>query len=142
MNKIELTGNISRINDNDEKFIWFDICRNEKYKDKDGNVKEIPSFFDAKIERGKTKDNELFKVGAFVNIVGIPNTYIDKNGIKRFYIFVYELNNPLVKQEKKIETTVSYDSDGVMVWNGKRCESTEATEEEIKELEDLLSEYE
>lgn len=142
MNKIELTGNISRINDKDEKFIWFDVCRNEKYKDKDGNIKETPSFFDAKIERNKINDNELFKVGAFVNVVGIPNTYIDKNGNKRFYVFTYELSNPLVKRENKLTPTISYDDDGVMLWNGERCEAKEANEEKIKELEAFLDELE
>ena len=29
----------------------------------------------------------------------------------------------------------------VLVWNGKRCEDTPATEEEIKEMEELLKEY-
>ena len=36
---------------------------------------------------------------------------------------------------------ISYDTDGVMLWHGKRCESVEPTEEERKEMEDLLSEF-
>ena len=36
---------------------------------------------------------------------------------------------------------ISYDTDGVMLWHGKRCKSVEPTEEERKEMEDLLSEF-
>lgn len=32
----------------------------------------------------------------------------------------------------------SYDVDGVMLWDGKRCESTELNDEELEELENLL----
>ena len=33
------------------------------------------------------------------------------------------------------------DVDGVLIWDGSRCESTPATLEEQKEMENLLSEY-
>ena len=36
---------------------------------------------------------------------------------------------------------IRYDSDGVMVWNGKRCESKEPTEEEKREMEEILKEF-
>ncbi len=36
---------------------------------------------------------------------------------------------------------ISYDTDGVMLWHGVRCESQEATPEEIAEMEELLSEF-
>ena len=55
-----------------------------------------------------------------------PNTIktIDKD-------FNYEEEVPMI----------SYDTDGVMLWHGKRCESIPPTEEELKEMEDLLSEF-
>lgn len=140
MNKIELTGNISKIYDSDEKFIWFNICRNEKYKDKNGEMQQAASFFDVKIERSKT-DNELFKLGSFITVIGTANSYLDKNNNKRFYIFAYEINNPLDKKESDPDSTISYDKDGVMLWHGKRCENTPATEEEKREMEALLSEF-
>ena len=37
---------------------------------------------------------------------------------------------------------ITYDTDGVMLWDGKRCESVPASPEEIAEMEDLLSEFE
>ena len=36
---------------------------------------------------------------------------------------------------------ISYDTDGVMLWHGKRCEAIPPTEEELKEMEELLKEY-
>ena len=36
---------------------------------------------------------------------------------------------------------ISYDTDGVMLWHGKRCESTPCTIKEQKEMEELLSEF-
>ena len=36
---------------------------------------------------------------------------------------------------------IRYDPDGVMVWNGKRCESEEPSEEESKEMEELLKDF-
>ena len=45
-------------------------------------------------------------------------------------MYLYLLNN-----------IISYDIDGVMLWNGKRCESKQCTEDEFKEMQSLLSEY-
>lgn len=36
---------------------------------------------------------------------------------------------------------IRYDPDGVMVWNGKRCERIQPTDEELQEMEELLKEY-
>ena len=45
-------GIISNIKDNvDKEYIWFDITRNEYYKDKEGNMKNNPSFFSARINK-------------------------------------------------------------------------------------------
>lgn len=41
-----------------------------------------------------------------------------------------------------LKDIISYDTDGVMLWNGKRCESKKVSSEEIKELEELLKDYE
>ena len=144
VDKIILEGNISRINDNQiDNFIWFDICKNEKYKTKQGEEKIDTSFFSAKIDRSKIENNDLFKVGSWVVITGIPKSYLDKNNYKKFYVFTLDIKgareymNP--KEEKN--SIFSYDDDGVMLWHGKRCESEEATPEEIEEMEKLLSEF-
>lgn len=36
---------------------------------------------------------------------------------------------------------IGVDEDGVELWNGKRCESTPCSEEELKEMESILSEF-
>lgn len=36
---------------------------------------------------------------------------------------------------------IRYDSDGVMVWNGKRCEAIPPTKEERAEMEELLKDF-
>ena len=52
-----------------------------------------------------------------------------------------EYNNKINNNKEIFNKIISYDTDGVMLWHGKRCESVELTEEERKEMEDLLSEF-
>lgn len=52
-----------------------------------------------------------------------------------------EYNNKINNNKEIFNKIISYDTDGVMLWHGKRCESVEPTEEEGKEMEDLLSEF-
>ena len=54
--------------------------------------------------------------------------------------YMKEYNNKINNKEI-FNKIISYDTDGVMLWHGKRCESVEPTEEERKEMEDLLSEF-
>ena len=67
-------------------------------------------------------------------------------------VFLYLYDRNYVKKEynnkdnnKKIviikEPVISYDTDGVMLWNGKRCESLPLTEEEQLEMDKLLEEF-
>lgn len=141
MNKIILEGNISRINRCEEKYIWFDICKNEKYITKIGEKKNESSFFSCKIDKNRIKDESIFKIGAWVVVSGIPKSYLDKNGYKQFNIFVLEIEDAKVynKKDTQDDETISYDTDGVMLWHGKRCESTEASLEEIKEMEEIIN---
>ena len=144
VDKIVLEGNISRINDNNiDNYIWFDICKNEKYKNKQGEEKVEASFFSAKIERSKIENNNLFKVGSWVVLTGIPKSYLDKNNYKKFYVFTLDITGAkeYINPKEKTNSIFSYDDDGVMLWHGKRCESEEATPEEIEEMERLLSEF-
>ena len=43
------------------------------------------------------------------------------------------------KDNNKINNIIKYDIDGVMLWNGKRCEADIATEEEQAEMRSLLA---
>ena len=142
--RINITGNISKINDdNESKFIWFDICKNEKYKNNEGEEKEIISFFSAKINRKKVNNNELFKIGSWITITGIPKSYIDEEKKKRFYIFVLQLDNPkIIFKDAKSYPKILCDKDNVMLWNNKRCESSPLTKEEKEKFDEILSKYE
>ena len=79
----------------------------------------------------------------------IWNKYRDSSSIKTQENMDY-INNHNNKYNKKnnskynlsyLSNKISYDPDGVMVWNGKRCESTEISNEEREELENLLAPF-
>lgn len=55
--------------------------------------------------------------------------------------YMKEYNNKINNNKEIYNKIISYDTDGVMLWNGKRCESVSPTKEEQKEMEDLLSEF-
>lgn len=145
--KIVLEGNISRINDKElDKYIWFDICKNEKYQTKEGEMKENSSFFSVKIDKDRIDNKDLFKVGSWIVVTGIPKSFLDKNNMKQFYIFALKIEDAKIfkindEKQNSQSPKITYDPDGVMVWDGKRCESESATPEEIAEMEDLLSEF-
>ena len=145
--KIVLEGNISRINDKElDKYIWFDICKNEKYQTKEGEMKENSSFFSVKIDRERIYNKDLFKVGSWIVVTGIPKSFLDKNNMKQFYIFALKIEDAKIfkindEKQNSQSPKITYDPDGVMVWDGKRCESVPASPEEIAEMEDLLSEF-
>jgi hypothetical protein len=53
-------GKIINIKNNvDDKYIWFDISKDEYYKDKDGHMKNNPSFFSARISKILSNKNIL-----------------------------------------------------------------------------------
>lgn len=135
INKIILEGNISKINDNDERFVWFDIAKNERYKGKDGNLIESTSFFSVKMEKNKVDEN-IFKIGSWVVVNGIPKSYIDKNNNKHFFIFGLDLKSVNLNNKQD----VIYDTDGVEIWDGKRCEKIQPTDLEQKEMRDIINE--
>ena len=46
--------------------------------------------------------------------------------------YMKEYNNKINNNKEIFNKIISYDTDGVMLWHGKRCESVEPTEEERK----------
>lgn len=140
---IIMDGNISSINENiEDKYTWFDICQNNTYKDKEGKDVKETSFFSAKINKEKLKDLSLFNIGSFIVVEGIPKSYIDKNKVKRFYIFVLNIYDALTyKRKSQADLEIDYDTDGTMLWNRKRCEATPPSKEEKQEMDNILSEY-
>ena len=81
------------------------------------------------------KDNEIF-------IKGYVNSYVDNNRNYKMFISVIGVSKSYEQLiEDKKTPYIRFDSDGVMVWNGKRCESTPLSEEELKEMNELLNEF-
>ena len=73
----------------------------------------------------KYRDNNRFNTQEIIgSITGHNNKYNYKNNIKS------NIN----------DSTITYDTDGVMLWHGKRCESEQASPEEIAELEAMINE--
>lgn len=137
IDRITYHGVITSIRDNiDDKFIWFDIKQDNIIK-KDGKVINNPSFFSARIYK---EYKDLIVIHEEVYVKGIPGGYIDKKGIKQNYIHVDVINDVKVKNELIENNTISYDSDGVMLWNGKRCESTPLSKREEEEIDKLIKE--
>ena len=137
IDRITYHGVITSIRDNvDDKFIWFDIKQDNIIK-KDGKVINNPSFFSARIYK---EYKDLIVLHEEVYVKGIPGGYIDKKGIKQNYIHVDVINDVKVKNELIENNTISYDSDGVMLWNGKRCESTPLSKKEEEEIDELIKE--
>lgn len=58
--------------------------------------------------------------------------------IRKIYIYPEVITE--IKSKEK-DSKISYDFDGVMLWNGQRCESSSYTSNEVNEMEKLLSEY-
>ena len=128
-------GIITNIKDNvDNKFIWFDIRKDEYYKDKDGKMKNNPSFFSVRISK-----NMKYKLETNIEIIvkGIPKGFVDKNGYRQNYIHATEIDGLTIN---KYDEIISYDTDGVMLWNGKRCESTPISRKEQEEIDKLIKE--
>lgn len=71
----------------------------------------------------------------------LPDTKEENYQQKRRYNKKKNNNINNYNNFKNSEPEINYDSDGVMLWNGKRCESVPCTPEELKEMEELLSEY-
>lgn len=55
--------------------------------------------------------------------------------------YMSEHNNNINNKYNNKNNIISYDEDGIMLWNGKKCESKKCSEEEYKEMQLLLSEY-
>lgn len=129
---IKYHGTISSIRDNvDKDYIWFDICQEEPYKDKNGMDRNNPSFFSARIYIDYSDKIDL-RIGKDVYVQGIPKGYVDKKGHRQNYIHVLEINGIKISKEPTLY------EDGY--WNGKKIEKDEATKEKQEELQKLIDE--
>ena len=83
INSFSLVGNIANINEvkeqtNGKKFRYFTLAQNNKYKNNNDDIENIPSFISLKIyEKAFPKFENILKVGKYVNVFGKINVYKD-----------------------------------------------------------------
>ena len=138
LNVVIISGKINVITDTNDKYIKFGITANKYTTKENRNV-----YVSLNISRELyyiykdyfVKDNKIY-------IKGYLNSYIDKNKTIKSFITVIDVasNREEILYGKKAPH-IREDDDGVLIWNGKRCDDTPATEEEIMKMEELLKEY-
>lgn len=134
LNEIIISGIVNNITDNNRDYIKFGLTtlkydKNKVYSSLNINRNLYITYKD------------FFVKGTKVFIKGYLNSYITNNKIQLF-ITVTDISNS--KEDilnGKREPHIRYDPDGVMVWDGKRCEKEIPTKEEQQEMEQLLSEF-
>lgn len=138
-NEVIISGNINvikDINDND-KYVKFSIVSKKYSSNSNSKV-----YISLNIQKELYYENlDYFFVNSKVFVKGYLNSYSVNNRMQNFITvtkisdnyddIIYERKGPRIR----------YDPDGVMVWNGQRCESKKATEEEQKEMEEILKDF-
>ncbi|MBP3840880.1 MAG: hypothetical protein IK997_02005 [Bacilli bacterium] len=134
LNEIIISGNITNITDNNQDYIKFalkTIKYNKSYVYSSLNINRnlytiYKDFF--------VKEKKVF-------IKGYLNSYSTSNNIQLFITVTDISDNKEDILNGRRSPHIRCDPDGVMVWNGKRCESEEPSEEESKEMEELLKDF-
>ena len=112
INEIIISGVINNIIDNNNEYIKFGLTTTKFNKSK--------TYSSLNIKRDLyTIYKDFFVKGNRVYVKGYLSSYSSNNKIQSF---ITGRKAPHIR----------YDPDGVMVWNGKRCESIPPTEEEKK----------
>lgn len=135
-NEILLSGIIYKIYENDKQIKF--ILKTFKYTS-DGKGVVNASLCTSKKLYDIYKD--YFVLGNKVYVKGYIDSYIDKNNVTRTYITVTDISKSypeILKGSSGLH--IRYDPDGMMVWNGKRCESRIATPEEQEEMRRMIAE--
>lgn len=134
LNEIIISGNITNITDNNQDYIKFalkTIKYNKSYVYSSLNINRnlytiYKDFF--------VKEKKVF-------IKGYLNSYSTNNNIQLFITVTDISDNKEDILNGRKSPHIRYDPDGVMVWNGKRCEREEPSEKESKEMEELLKDF-
>ena len=137
-NEIKISGIINNITDTNDKYIKYGLTSFKYTLNGKSNI-----YVSLNISRELYNIyKDLFLKGNKVFVKGYLNTYTDKfNKIQTFITTTDISNNPNEITKGRKSPHIRYDPDGVMVWNGKRCESIPPSKEELQEMEELLSEF-
>lgn len=137
-NEVLISGIINVITDTNGKYIKFGLTTNKYTLNNDKKV-----YVSLNISRDLFNTyQDLFLNGNKVFVKGYLNSYIDQNKKIQSFITVTDIsNNPNDITKGRKSPHIRYDPDGVMVWNGKRCEAIPPTKEELAEMEELLKDF-
>ena len=137
-NKVLISGMINAITDTNDKYIKFGITTRKYTTKEDKNV-----YVSLNIARELYHIyKDYFIKGNKIYVKGYLNSYKDKNKKIQSFITVTAVGKTFEEIIKgKKAPHIREDVDGVLIWDGSRCESTPATLEEQKEMENLLSEF-
>ena len=135
LNEIKISGTINNVMDNNQDYIKFGLTTLKYDKRK--------VYSSLNINRNLyTTYKDFFVKGTKVFIRGYLNSYITNNNIQSFITVIDIADNQKELLNGKSGLHIRIDPDGVEVWNGKREESIPPTEEELKEMKELLKEFE
>ena len=134
LNEIIISGTINSITDNKNDYIKFGLTT-LKYDER----KVFASF---NINRNLYEIyKDFFVKGTKVFIKGYLNSYSINNKIQLFITVTDISDNKEDISKGRCSPDIRYDIDGVMLWNEERCERKEPSEEEFKEMEELLKDF-
>ena len=135
LNEIIISGTINNVTDNNKDYIKFFLTTLKYDKRK--------VYSSLNINRNLyTIYKDFFVKGTKVFIKGYLNSYITNNNIQSFITVIDIVNNQKELLNGKSGPHTRYDPDGVSVWNGQREELIPPTEDELKEMKELLKEFE
>lgn len=134
INEVMISGTINNISDTNNQYIKFGLTT---IKYDNGKV-----YSSLNINRNLYEIyKDFFVKGNKVYIKGYLNSYSLNNKIQSFITVVDIADNydDILKGRKAPH--LRCDHDGVLVWNGKRTERIPSTQEELYEINELLSEF-
>ena len=134
INEVMISGTINNISDTNNQYIKFGLTT---IKYDNGKV-----YSSLNINRNLYEIyKDFFVKGNKVYIKGYLNSYSLNNKIQSFITVVDIADNydDILKGRKAQH--LRCDPDGVLVWNGKRTERIPSTQEELYEINELLSEF-
>ena len=129
-NEVLISGIINVITDTNGKYIKFGLTTKKYTLNEDKKV-----YVSLNISR------ELFNT--YQDLFFKSNKVFVKGYLKiQSFITVIDIsNNPSDITTGRKSPHIRYDPDGVMVWNGKRCEAIPPTKKELAEMEKLLKDF-
>lgn len=134
-NEVIISGIINVITDTNNKYIKFGLTIDKYTLNED---KKVYVSLNISRELFNTYQDYFIK-GNKVFVKGYLNSYIDQNKKIQSFISVTDISkNPNDITTGRKAPHIRYDPDGVMVWNGKRCETIPPTKEEIKEMQEII----